>query len=248
MNMSVDAQEQGCPGAEPAVLDNPCQGRNNDDLSDFLATRDTAMATPTISLPPELRAMTATFNTAELLEHILRYLPAMQLLKAKATCRNFRNAIEISPSLRREMSTFIRLGDVDLDDLFKTDAGCNVTYPIKGLDSLAFFYPSDAEKRLFVRFQVADAWSGRLGEGSGFGGLRVVDQSLDDVTVGWHCSCFEEQRSEDKLVSEGGMVTFGDVLKAMETKHRSRGRGACGSLIKFWLDGLWERSKETSDK
>jgi hypothetical protein len=245
--MFVGAQEEGCTGTQPAVFDNPCQGRKTDDLSEFLTTSNTATSTPTVSLPPEIRAMTATFNTAELLEHILRYLPAVQLLKAKATCRNFRNAIEASPSLRRDMSTFIRLGDVDENDLFKTDAGCDVTYPIKGLDSLAFFYPSDAEKRLFVRFQVAEGWFAKVDEGSGFGKLRVVDQGLEDVTVGWHCSCLEEQRFEVRLVCEDGRVAFGNVLKAMGAEHRSRGREECGSLVKFWVDGLWKRSKETRD-
>jgi hypothetical protein len=243
--MSVGAQDEGCKGAHAALFDNAYLGRTNDDLSDFLTVSSTAINSPTISLPPELRAMTATFNTAELLENILRYLPAQQLLTAKATCRNFRNAIEASPSLRREMNTFIYLGTVDEHDLFKTDSDCDITYPIKDLDSLAFFYPSDAEKRLFVRFQVAEEWLGRVCEGSGFAKLRVVDQVLEDVTVGWHCSCFEDVRSEVRLVCEDGSVTLGDVLKAMDVEHRRRGCGECESLVKFWVDGLWKRSKET---
>jgi hypothetical protein len=243
--MSVGAQNHGCTGNQPTVFDNACEGRSNDDLSDFLTTSNTAISTSTISLPPEVRAMTATFNTSELLENILRYLPALQLLKAKATCRNFRNAIEASPSLRREMNTLIRLGDVDESNLFKTDSDCDITYPIKGLDSLAFFYPSDVAKRLFVRFQVELEWFARVGEGSGFRGLRVVDQSLGDVTVGWHCSCFEDVRSEVKVTCLDGMATFGDALEAMEVEHGGRGREDCGSLVKFWVDGLWDRSRET---
>jgi hypothetical protein len=238
--MSVGAPNGGCTGALPANFDNACQGPNKDDFSDLVTTSKTAMSKPTISLPPDLRAMTATFNTAELLENILRYLPALQLLKTKVTCRNFRNAIEASPSLRRKLSTFIRLGDVDENELFKADSDCDVNYPIKGLDSLAFFYPSDAEKRLFVRFQVELGWFARVGGGSGFAKLRVVDQSLEYVTVGWHCSCFEDVRSEVGLVCEDGRVTFGDVLKAIQAKHRSRGREECGSLVKFWVDGLWK--------
>ena len=81
---------------------------------------------PIASLQSATRAMTATFDTAELLEHILSYLPALQLLRAKATCRHFRNAIEASPALKRKMRTLIRLGDVDESDLFKTDAGGDV--------------------------------------------------------------------------------------------------------------------------
>jgi hypothetical protein len=244
MDMSVGAQEHG---VQPAVCENSSQQLRNHDISAFPASANTAIATPNIPLPPELRAMIATFNTAELLEHILHYLPALQLLTAKATCRNFRNAIEASPSLRREISTLIRLGDVDEDNLFKTDASGDSAYPIKGLDSLAFFYPSDGEKRLFVRIHVAEGWFEKVGEGSGFAKLRVVDQVLEDVTVGWHCSCFENVRSEVGLVCEDGRVAFGDVLKTMEAKHRSRGLEGCGSLVKFWLDGSWGRGKDTRD-
>lgn len=197
-----------------------------------------------ISSPPQLHAMSATVNTAELLEQILSYLPALQLLPAKATCRNFRNAIEASPVLRREMSTFMRLGDVDESDLFKTDAGGDVVYPVKGLDSLAFFYPADAERRLFVRVSTEMGRFERMRKAGGFAKLVVVDQSLSDVTVGWHCSCFAEGRAEVKLVCQSGMVTFGDILNAMEAEHRSHGHAECGSVVKFWLDGLWKRSKE----
>lgn len=195
---------------------------------------------------PHLHATSATFNTAELLEQILSYLPAIHLLIAKTTCRNFCNGIEASPILRREMSTFLRLGNVDKSDLFKTDAGGDVVYPVKGLESLAFFYPADAERRLFIRFQVIGAGRfERMRKAGGFVRLAVVDQALKDVRVGWHCSCFEEGRGEVELSPcQSGVVTFGDVLDAIQTEHRDRGYGECGSLVKFWLDGLWKQSKE----
>jgi hypothetical protein len=89
---------------------------------------------------------------------------------------------------------------------------------------------------------------GWVGVGSGFRKLRVVDQVLEDVTVGWHCSCSEDVRSEVKVTCVDGMVTFGDVLKAMEVEHRRRGCGECESLVKFWVDGLWKWNKEIKDK
>jgi hypothetical protein len=195
-------------------------------------------------------AIAATFNTTELLEQILSYLPASQLLISKATCRSFRNAIEASPMLRRKTSTFLRLGDVDEgNDLFSTDAGGEVVFPIRGLEPLAFFYPGDGERRLFVRFVVADSEGflervGKAGDGGGFRGLRVVDQSMGDVRVGWHCGCFEEGRGEIGVACKGERLTFGDVLGAMEGEHRGKGKGRCWSLRKFWVDGLWKRSGE----
>jgi len=202
-------------------------------------------AAPMSSPPPDLRATIATFNTAELLEQILSYLPAFQVLKTKRTSHIFRNAIESSPSLRRKMSTFLRLGDVDENDLFRTDAGGEVVFLIKGLEPLAFFYPSDAERRLFVRFSTDLGLFERMGKAGGFRELVVVDQILSDVRVGWHCGCFTEVRSEVELSScQGHMVTFGDLLGAMEAEHRIKGRGQCDSVVKFWLDGLWKSSKE----
>ena len=220
------------------------------DRTDFehhhsLSRVDATTTTPMISVPPDLRATIATFNTAELLEHILRYLPASQLLNTKRTSHTFRNVIESSPSLHRKMSTFLRLGDVDENDLFRTDAGGEVVFPIKGLEPLAFFYPSDAERRLFVRFSTDLGWFERVGKAGGFRGLVLVDQVLSDVRVGWHCGCFTEVRSEVELSSsQGHMVTFGNLLGAMEAEHRIKGRGQCDSVAKFWLDGLWKSSKE----
>lgn len=199
---------------------------------------------PIASLKPATRAMTATFDTAELLEHILSYLPALQLLTAKATCRNFSNAIEASPVLRREMSTFMRLGDVDQRDLFKTDAGGDVVYPVKGLDPLAFFYPSDAEMRLFVRVSTEPGRFEMMCKSSGFLRLQVVDQPLIEATVGWHCSCFADPRSEVKLSFQGDKIAFGGVVEAMEAEHKRHCHGSCGSVTKFWLDGLWRRTSE----
>lgn len=202
---------------------------------------------PIVLPPPVIRAMTATFDTAELLEHILSYLPALQLLTAKATCRNFRNAIEASPVLRRRMSIFMRLGDVDESDLFKTDAGGDVVYPVKGLDPLAFFYPSDAEKRLFVRFSTEPGRVERMCKSSGFLSLQIVDQPLIEATVGWHCSCFADSRSEVKLSCGSKAIDFGDVVRAMKDEHKVHGHGSCGSIFKFWLDGLWRRTSESRE-
>jgi hypothetical protein len=199
----------------------------------------------TLALPPALRAMTATFNTAELLEQILTYLPATQLLRAKATCRNFHNAIVASPTLRRKMSTYLLLNDVDEKDLFRTDAGGDVVYPIKDLQPLAFFYPEDAERRLFVRFTTNADRVGLLRSSSGFGRLRVVDQVVGDAVVGWHCSCFTGGRAEAQLCIENGMVTFGDLLGATERRHESEGHKGCRSVTKFWLDGVWTKSRGT---
>ena len=137
--------------------------------------------------------------------------------------------------------------------MFKTDAGGEVVFPIEGLEALALFYPADGgERRLFVRFDVGDSegFLGRVGKaggggGGGFGELRVVDQRLGDVRVGWHCGCFEEGRGEVEVgcsMTDG--VTFGEVLGAMEGEHRGRVRGGCGSLRKFWVDGSWKRSGE----
>jgi hypothetical protein len=198
----------------------------------------------TLALPPALRAMTATFNTAELLEQILSYLPAIQLLRSKATCRNFHNATISSPTLRRKTSTYLRLNDVDENDLFKTDAGGDVVFPIKDLQPLAFFYPSDAERRLFVRFSTNPERVGMLRGSRGLGDLKVVDQSLEDAVVGWHCGCFEEGKAEVGLSSTDGRVTFGDLLGAMERRHESEGCKGCSSVTKFWLDGVWGRSRE----
>lgn len=188
--------------------------------------------------------MIATFDTAELLEQILSYLPAVQLLTAKATCQNFRNAIEASPALRSKMSTFIRLGDVDECDLFKTDAGGDVVYPVKGLDPLAFFYPSDAETRLFVRLSTEPERFEKTCKSTGFLTLLVIDQPVTEATVGWHCSCFANTRSEVKLTFLGDKVAFGDVVKAMQAEHKLHGHERCGSVTKFWLDGLWRRTSE----
>jgi hypothetical protein len=204
---------------------------------------------PSLSTPS---AITATFTTTELLEQILSYLPAAQLLTSKATSSTFRNAIEASPTLRRKTSTFIRLGNVDDDgdeqnDLFRTDASGEAVFLIEGLEPLAFFYPGDGEMRLFVRFEVGESerFLRRMGKvGGGFGRLRVVDQRLGDVRVGWHCGCFDEGRGEVKVACPMDVVTFGDVLGAMEREHRVKGRGGCGSLSKFWVDGLWRRSGE----
>jgi hypothetical protein len=198
----------------------------------------------TLALPPALRAMVATFNTAELLEQILAYLPATQLLRSKATCRNFHNAITSSPTIRRKTSTYLLLNDVDEKDLFKTDAGGDVVFPIKDLQPLAFFYPSDAERRLFVRFSTTADRVGMLRGSSGFGELSVVDQGLEDAVVGWHCGCFKDGRAEAELSPESGRVTFGDLLGAMERRHESEGFKGCRSVTKFWLDGVWRRSRE----
>lgn len=89
-----------------------------------------------------------------------------------------------------------------------------------------------------------DGRFGRVGKGAGFGGLVVIDQGLRDVRVGWHCGCFEEGRGEVEVACPTETVTFGDVLGAMEAEHRGKGRGGCGSLRKFWVDGLWRRSGE----
>jgi hypothetical protein len=211
-------------------------------------TSDTTTISPVMSLSPDFRATTATFNTAELLEQILSHLPASQLLTSKATSRSFRSAIEASPTLRRKTSTFLRFGDVDGDDVFNTNAGGEVVFPIKGLDPLAFFYPSKGEKRLFVRFSVADlGLFERMGKAEGFGRVVVVDQALSCVMVGWHCGCSADVMFEVKLSCQKGMVTFGDVLNAMEVEHRSKVYGVCGSTVKFWLDGLWKHSKEVGE-
>lgn len=247
--MSASAQEYGCASASPAVSGDASQNhsKNETPYSPTTITPITTESTVSNSSSPSLHATTATFATAELLEHILSYLSALQLLKAKDTCRSFCNAIESSPSLRRRTSTFLRLGDVDESDLFKTDAGGEVVYPVNGLETLAFFYPSDGERRLFVRVSVEKGWFGRVGKGSGLRTLGVVDKSLGDVRVGWHCSCFEEGRGEGRVACEDGRVTFGDAMRAMEGEHRARGRGECGSLVKFWVDGLWKQSEEMRD-
>ena len=198
----------------------------------------------TLALPPALRAMTATFNTAELLEQILSYLSATQLLRSKATCRNFHNAIASSPALRRKTSTYLLLNDVDEKDLFKTDAGGDVVFPIKDLQPLAFFYPEDGERRLFVRFTTNAERVGLLRRSRGFGDLRIVDQGVEDAVVGWHCGCFTGGRAEVGLSPVSGRVTFGDLLKAMERRHNSEGLKGCRSVTKFWLDGVWRRSGE----
>ena len=175
----------------------------------------------TLALPPALRAMAATFNTAELLEQILSYLPAPQLLRSKATCRNFHNAILSSPTLRRKTSTYLLLNDVDERDLFKTDAGGDIVYPIRDLQPLAFFYPEDGGRRLFVRFSTNAEAVGVLRGSRGFRELGVVDQGVEGAVVGWHCGCFKGGRAEVGLELEGesGWVTFGDVLGAMERRH-----------------------------
>lgn len=215
-------------------------------------SQSTATSTSLISLLPTLRAMIATFNTVELLEQILSYLAPIQLLKAKATCHSFHNAIESSPTLRRSMRTFLRLGQIDESDLFKSDAGGEVVFPVSGVDVLAFFYPEDGGRRLFVRFAAEPEAFWRLWKAEGFRALEVVDQALSDVRVGWHCGCFEGGRAEAEIRfsggKKGGRVRFGEMFEAMEEKHRAEveayGEGGCGSVRKVWLDGLWERSRE----
>ena len=255
MDRFTSAQEQGHENASLKVCKNATSHGTNLDHQHQqpLPTSENAPTTPTITSP----AITATFNTTELLEQILSYLPAPHLLTSKSTSQTFRNAIEASPMLRRKTSTYLRLGAVDEEsDLFNTDAGGEVVFSIKGLESLAFFYPADVgERRLFVRFEVGDSERflnlGRVGKaaagggGGGFGGLRVVDQGLGDVRVGWHCGCFEEGWGEVEVVcSMTGVVSFGDVFGAMEGEHRGRGREGCGSLRKVWVDGLGKWSGE----
>ena len=218
--------------------------RNNTSAS---TSDNNARTMSTLALPPALRAMTATFNTAELLEHILAYLPAPQLILATATCRNFHNAIAASPTLRRKMSTYLRLNDViDEKDLFQTNTGGEVVYPIRDLEPLAFFYPSDGERRLFVRFSVTGSWDAveRLRKASGFGDVRVVDQVVAGAVVGWHCGCFAGGRAEARVSSEDGRVTFGELFEAMDGRHERGGLESCRCLTKFWLDGVWMKSRE----
>ncbi|KAM0705888.1 hypothetical protein Q7P35_007248 [Cladosporium inversicolor] len=182
MDLFTSAQERGHEGAELNGYQNAIyDGTNLKIQQQPQATSDNA------TIPSS--AVTATFNTTELLEQVLSYLPAPQLLTSKATCHSFRDAIEASPILRRKTSTFLRLGDADEEnDLFKTDAGGEAVFPIEGLGVLAFFYPGDGERRVFVRFEVGDEERffervGKAGVG-GFGGLVVVDQALSDVRVG----------------------------------------------------------------
>lgn len=133
--------------------------------------------------------------------------------------------------LRRKTSTFLRLGDVDEEnDLFSTDAGGEVVFPIKTLEPLAFFHPGDEERRLFVRLEVGDSeeFLGMVGKagggGGGFRGLRVVDQSMGDVRVGWHCGCFEEGGARlGWLVRERGLLLgmfWGRWRESMEVRER----------------------------
>lgn len=212
----------------------------------------TTTSTSLVSLPPIIRAMIATFSTAELLEQILSYLAPLQLLKAKATCHSFHDAIESSPTLRRSMGTFLRLGQIDESDLFKSDAGGEVVFPVPGVDVLAFFYPEDGGRRLFVRFAVEPEAFGRFWKGKGFRALEVVDQALSDLRVGWHCGCFEGGRAEAEIrfsgKKDGGRVRFSEMFEAMEEKHRAGvkayGEGGCRGVRKIWLDGLWEQSRE----
>lgn len=197
--------------------------------------------------PVELRATTATFNTAELLEQILLSIPALHLLRAKATCRNFRNAIDASPALRKKMQSFIQLGEIDEGKLYSSDAGGDVIYPVRDLESLAFFYPSDVERRLFVRIATGPGRFEQVQKSKAFGELSVVDQVLGDVTVGWHCGCFADVRSECKISGEARMVDFSSVLDVIREKHEDEGLGLCTSMAKFWLDGLWDQSRESRE-
>jgi len=251
MDRAVRAQEQSCEVARLSARENAIYNCTDLDYQHLPLSDSATTTTKMIPSLSNIDAIAATFNTTELLEQILSYLPASQLLISKATCRSFRNAIEASPMLRRKTSTFLRLGDVDEgNDLFSTDAGGEVVFPIKGLEPLAFFYPGDGERRLFVRFEVGDSedFLGMVGKagggGGGFRGLRVVDQRLGDFRVGWHCGCFEEGRGEVEQDCKGEVITFGEVLGAMEGEHRSKGKERCGSLRKFWVDGLWKRSGE----
>ena len=256
MDRFTTAQEQDRKVSQLTARGNAIYNGASLDHQQSLTTSNTANTTTTpptmIPSPSNLSAVTATFNTAELLEQILGYLPAPQLLASKATCRTFCNAIEASPVLRRKTSTFLRLGEVvdDENDSFSTDAGGEVVFPTKGLKPLAFFYPGDGERRLFVRFEVRDAERfllGGVGKARSFGELSVVDQALSDVRVGWHCGCFEEGRGEVEVLCGGERVSFGDVLVAIEGGHWGKGEGRCGSLSKFWLDGLWKRSGEVRE-
>lgn len=123
-------------------------------------------------------------------------------------------------------------------------------FPVQDMDVLAFFYPEDGGKRLFVRFAVEPETFVRLRKSEAFRALEVVDQPLVDAKVGWHCGCFEGGRAEAELTCESGRVEFGELFKAMKEKHRAEvqghevGEGGCGSVRKVWLDGLWERSRE----
>jgi hypothetical protein len=249
MDIFACMQQRGCGDAQLTTHQNATYNCFDLKNQQSFTTSDNTTKMPMISPLDNLSAMSATFSIAELLEQILRYLPASQLVRSKATCRNFCNAIEISPTLRRKTSTFLRLGDVDENDLFTTNAGGDVVFSTRSLEPLAFFYPSEAERRLFVRFSVANSgWLEKARKANGFGRLVVVDQPLSDVKVGWHCDCFAEMRAEVKLSCHSGMVTFGDVLRAMKTEHRTNGHGGCGSVVKFWLDGLWKRSEKVMER
>lgn len=80
------------------------------------------------------------------------------------------------------------------------------------------------------------------------GKVVVVDQVLGDVRVGWHCSCFVEGRGEGKVEGLVGLVGFGSVFGVIEERHRREGvEGCCGSMRKFWVDGLWGRSGEVRE-
>lgn len=249
MSLSTGAQEQGCEISQLTARENAIYNGTDLKHQQYLTTSNTPTTTIPMMIPSSanLSAIAATFNTTELLEQILSYLPAPQLLTSKTTSRTFRNAIETSPMLRRKTDTFLRLGDVDQEnDSFSTDAGGEVVFPLEGLEALAFFYPGDGERRLFVRFGDVEKFLRRMGkaDGSGFRGLRVVDQWLGDIRVGWHCECSEERSGEVQMVCEGERVTFGDVLGAVEGEHRAKGKRRCGSLRKFWVDGSWKRSGE----
>lgn len=260
MHLFTNAQEKGPEAAELKMCHNTIYNGTNPNHNHPLAPNTNTTTTPTTPSP----AITDTLATTELLEQILSHLPAPHLLTLKSTSRIFLNAIETSPTLHRKTSTFLRLGAVGDEgnhSSLSTDAGGEVVFPIEGVDVLGFFYPGGGggERRMFVRLEVGD-WEGslgrvgkgggggfgRMGKAVGFGRLRVVDQALSDVRVGWFCGCFEEGRGEVELSCQmTDTVTFDAVFSAMEEEHRCKGLERCGSLRKFWIDGLWKRSGET---
>lgn len=97
-----------------------------------------------------------------------------------------------------------------------------------------------------MRFSVTGSWDRieKLRNARGFGDMRAVDQVVADAVVGWHCDCFAGGRAEAGVSSENGRVTFGDLFGAIDGRHGREGLKGCRGVTKFWLDGVWMKSRE----
>ena len=158
--------------------------------------------------PNRLEVMYKVFNTLELLELILGFLPPVKQLQLRRLCKGFREAIDSSPSIRANMcrtSTFARPSKFEL---------AAIPYSIRGITS-RFAQARGARRLLLVMDKTFYATYWRVLRRSAI--LRstlLARPSPLYAVIRRDCTC---RRVEEVSVSgsdEG--LTFGHVFDAFD--------------------------------